>query len=293
VNITNVADLYIWNIKLLFDPSVLVCTGVVEVADSIFGSRDSIGLSVKINNTGGYVVAWDGLWSDLRGVNGSGTLCQIQFNVLQPAISSICFADVGKYGGTILFDSAQPPKPIPSTQVNGFVQVNARGFQSSVFQALKGGIPYDVTIFSNSTVSGFTYDDPSCTILMRTSSENSSSETIAVLAIRVPNDLMNSSYFTILVNGQVTNFRIFGDLTSHFITTTYHQSGSALRVFPTVGGDLNGDRRVDMKDIAIVAYSFGSTPETPRWNPITDINFDLKTDMKDIAFVAKYFGEIY
>lgn len=55
-------------------------------------------------------------------------------------------------------------------------------------------------------------------------------------------------------------------------------------------GDLNGDGHVDGADIAIVAYSFGSCPGQPRWNPIADLNNDGRVDGADIALVALNFG---
>jgi chitodextrinase len=55
--------------------------------------------------------------------------------------------------------------------------------------------------------------------------------------------------------------------------------------------DLNGDKKIDMKDIAIVARAYGSNPSKPNWNPIADINGDGKVDMKDVAPVARHFGE--
>ena len=58
-----------------------------------------------------------------------------------------------------------------------------------------------------------------------------------------------------------------------------------------VTGDINGDGRVDMKDIALVARAFGSTPTSPNWNPAADINGDGTVNMKDIALVARNFGQ--
>ena len=56
-------------------------------------------------------------------------------------------------------------------------------------------------------------------------------------------------------------------------------------------GDVNGDGRVDLKDIALVARAFGSTPSSPNWNPYADINGDGIVNMKDIILVARHFGE--
>lgn len=57
--------------------------------------------------------------------------------------------------------------------------------------------------------------------------------------------------------------------------------------------DFNGDGKIDIKDIAVVASAFGSSPEDPDWNPIIDINQDGKIDIRDIAPTAKCFGTFY
>jgi len=56
-------------------------------------------------------------------------------------------------------------------------------------------------------------------------------------------------------------------------------------------GDLNGDGKVDMKDVAIVAMAFGSYPEHPRWNPDADINHDGVVSIDDLLIVLSSFGQ--
>ena len=58
-------------------------------------------------------------------------------------------------------------------------------------------------------------------------------------------------------------------------------------------GDVNGDGRVDLKDLALVARAFGSNPTSPNWNPAADINGDGVVNMKDIGLVARHFGSRY
>jgi hypothetical protein len=55
-------------------------------------------------------------------------------------------------------------------------------------------------------------------------------------------------------------------------------------------GDVDGDNNVDIIDLAMVAYSFGSTPGSPRWNPAADFNDNQLIDISDLAIVAFYFG---
>jgi hypothetical protein len=56
-------------------------------------------------------------------------------------------------------------------------------------------------------------------------------------------------------------------------------------------GDINGDGKVDVTDIAMVSAAFGSYPGHPRWNPACDINRDNRIDVQDLAKVSKNFGK--
>jgi uncharacterized protein (DUF2141 family) len=55
--------------------------------------------------------------------------------------------------------------------------------------------------------------------------------------------------------------------------------------------DLNGDGKVDGKDVAIVGKTFGSYPGHLRWDSTADLNGDNKVDSLDLAIVAKCFGK--
>jgi hypothetical protein len=48
---------------------------------------------------------------------------------------------------------------------------------------------------------------------------------------------------------------------------------------------------VDIRDFQIVAAAFGPTPSSPNWNPYADVNGDGKVDIRDIALVAKNYGK--
>jgi len=61
----------------------------------------------------------------------------------------------------------------------------------------------------------------------------------------------------------------------------------------TIIGDINGDFKVDIKDLVLVIKHFGSYPSHPKWNPNADVNSDGKVDIKDLVLVIKHFGEHY
>jgi hypothetical protein len=55
--------------------------------------------------------------------------------------------------------------------------------------------------------------------------------------------------------------------------------------------DINGDGVVDITDVAMVAYAYGSTPGDPRWDARCDLNNDLVVDITDVAMVAYDYGK--
>jgi len=60
--------------------------------------------------------------------------------------------------------------------------------------------------------------------------------------------------------------------------------------YAKVVGDVNGDFKVDILDVALVAYSFGTKKNQARWNAAADINSDGVIDILDVALSAYYFG---
>jgi hypothetical protein len=65
-------------------------------------------------------------------------------------------------------------------------------------------------------------------------------------------------------------------------------------------GDVNGDGKVDGKDLTIAARAFDSygpgfmypaSPSHPRWNAACDLNNDNEISAIDLALLAKNFGE--
>lgn len=57
--------------------------------------------------------------------------------------------------------------------------------------------------------------------------------------------------------------------------------------------DADGDGRISVYDVYIVARAFLSSPEGPRWNPCVDFNQDGKINILDVYILAKSFGRTY
>jgi len=58
-------------------------------------------------------------------------------------------------------------------------------------------------------------------------------------------------------------------------------------------GDINSDGKVDVKDVALVSFAFGSYPGHPRWKSIADENEDGRIDVRDVSLIARNFGKTY
>jgi len=63
-------------------------------------------------------------------------------------------------------------------------------------------------------------------------------------------------------------------------------------------GDINGDRKVDVKDVYAVGKCFGTTIDGPNppgrvYDPNCDINCDYKIDTKDYYIPCKWYGTVY
>jgi len=66
---------------------------------------------------------------------------------------------------------------------------------------------------------------------------------------------------------------------------------SSLKVRVKMLGDVNGDNKVDIRDISMAASAFGSYPNSLRWIPQADVNKDNRIDIIDIALIAINFGK--
>jgi hypothetical protein len=58
-----------------------------------------------------------------------------------------------------------------------------------------------------------------------------------------------------------------------------------------IPGDINGDGRVNLLDMRILAAAYGSTPNDSRWNSKADLNGDGRVDLGDLMILAAHYGQ--
>jgi hypothetical protein len=71
-------------------------------------------------------------------------------------------------------------------------------------------------------------------------------------------------------------------------TTEGDVSGLSLTQLP---GDINGDNKVDILDLGLLADAFNTDPTSPNWNVNADLNCDGKVNILDLGLLADSFGK--
>jgi len=283
VTIFNVTDLCSWQIKITFNPSIINCINITIPEQNIFTGHDTTGVSYIIDNQQGSLIAFNGIWEQF-GVNGSGVLCQLTFKAITAGISSLAFAEIMQIKGTYLTDSKD--NLIPLETLDGTVIIAPEGFTTYLFNIQLDTKNYNITILTNSTLTNFNlnYSLKSVEFVL-TGSEG----TVGSCSTTIPKELLNGT-FAILINNKATAYTYSNDKFNNNLYFNYNQGTLNIKVILTLPEDLNGDRKVDARDIAIVGKAFGSYPGATRWNLIADIDKNLKIDAKDVAIVCKAFG---
>jgi len=155
---------------------------------------------------------------------------------------------------------------------------------------------YQVSILSNSTIEDFLFNYTTEEIRINLTGPPS---TTGFCNITVPKELVNGTFFAVLVDGVAVDYVYAENSTYCFFYFSYEHSTHNVTVLVTIVGDINGDRKVNMRDVGIAALAFGSQPGDSYWNPIADITGteylvpDGKVNMRDIGLISRHFGETY
>jgi len=96
----------------------------------------------------------------------------------------------------------------------------------------------------------------------------------------------NSWTFSSMINATYT---VFLNVTDNVGASAISNIAS-VTVLNRIPGDINGDGKVDGKDVALAALAFGSMPGSPRWNQNADFNGDGRIDGRDIVIIVRNYG---
>ena len=292
---------YTWQAKVNFNPAHLQVTGSDYTGSGkslFFTGLSTIPVTAIIDNVGGYIVCGESLIGAIQRSAGSTSLQWIEFQVvavpgvdvtwneqitvegpaggntfiLDPDLSTVAGLSVGS--ATYTFS---PPPPVRD------VAVTALSFSKDV-PKFGDNITITVNALNNGTISE--------TFEIRIAFDSTPIVTLNVVSLgagaaKILTYEWNTSdgavgKHNITASATVVPFDIDPDNNSKTKPITIMSTSGPMT-------DINGDGKVNMKDIAIVAQAFGTHEGDGRWNPLADVKGDGYVNLFDIALVAKDF----
>ena len=290
VNITvnDVTDLAVWEFQLYYLNTVLNCTGVAEGpfleqgGSTFFVSQ----IDNEYNATHGRLLAGCTLLGAVPGVDGSGTLITVTFQAKATGTTPLHLAN------TELKDSSEPPRNhISHTTNDGIVYVE-----------LVAGHDVAVTdVVSSKTVVG---EGCSTSIYVTVYDQGEHAETFNVTAYA--NTSVIETRSVTLTSGDSIVVTFTWDTTG-FAKGNYTISATAATIpgeidtadntytdgwiLVTILGDVDGNFKVNILDISIIARAYQSKPGDPNWNPNADLDNNNIINILDIAKAAVNYGK--
>jgi hypothetical protein len=80
-------------------------------------------------------------------------------------------------------------------------------------------------------------------------------------------------------------------------TDTTNNVCNGTQIAVTIPGDVNGDFKVNLSDLVILATAYGSkqvgNTSGHQWNPNADIDNDAKVALSDLVLLATHYGQHY
>jgi len=304
VMISTTSPSYTWQVRVNFNAAHInaVRADYTGTGKSMFfAGHGTVPVTVQIDNTTGFVVHGESLVGSDSVPAGSGSLFWIEFQIIaapgqEEILTSQIAVEDPSVGNTFILDpdlntvagvsvgsatyAYSPPPPVRDVAITALAFSNDHPKQGdnitiTVVVLNNGTIPetFDVTITFDSTSIGTINvaalaagSSKTLTLEWNSSAGSVGKHTIAASATVVPFDIDPSNNSK---DKSITLMSLTGPNT-----------------------DLNGDGKVDMKDIGQVAEAFGTSEGQSRWNSAADVNADGIVNLFDVALVAKDFWKI-
>jgi len=294
VNVANVTNLAGWQLNVTFNPAILNVNKIFLPYGNIFEGLDPRPPGKCIDNKLGYVM-WGcciGPDAPVNNFNGSGTMCEIEFATVGLGTSSLHIDTEGDFC-TLLVDP--DVNELPFTPIDG----NANVVEY---------VPvHDVAIIEVTPSKTKAYAGQIVNITVIAKNEGDFPETFNITAYyditpietETIYDLAPGTSFTLIFAWNTrhvppcVNYTIWAEAATvpgEIDTTDNTLTDGKVKI--KLMGDINGDGKVDIKDLVLLIKSFGSYPSHPRWNADADVNGDGKVDIKDLVLLVKNYGII-
>jgi hypothetical protein len=115
----------------------------------------------------------------------------------------------------------------------------------------------------------------------------------------MPVTLSSQSFNTVTLTSTTTNLTIGNYVLTAYASIVPGENSTAnnmltkITVTVTIPGDINGDFKVSLQDLVLLANAYGSKPGDVRWNPDADINCNAVVDLADLVILAQDYGQHY
>jgi len=304
IMISTTAPSYTWQVRVNFNTAHInaVRADYTGTGKSMFfAGHGTVPVTVQIDNTTGFVVHGESLVGSDSVPAGSGSLFWIEFQIIaapgqEETLTSQIAVEDPSLGNTFILDpdlntvagvsvgsatyTYSPPPPVRDVAVAALTFSNDHPKQGD-------NITITVVVLNNGTIPE-TFD-----VIIAFDSTPIGTINVAALAAG------NSKTLTLEWNasaGAVGKHTITASATvvPFDIDPTNNSKGKQVVIMSSTGPntDVNGDGKVDMKDISEAAKAFGTIEGHPRWNPAADVNADGVVNLFDVALVARDFWKI-
>ena len=285
VTVQDVIDLYAFDITLNYNTTVLDALSITE-GPFLKSIGSTIAFVSEVNDTAGRVRLSLLLLGAPHGVNGTGTLFTIQFKssttATGPSPLNLTSTELSNYDADLINHAI----------ING--QVTILLVEILTHTVVVGGVSYNFTTASSSAITNFAYND---TQKLVSFDATGPSDILGFTNITMPKDLLllpTRDAFVVLFDGDAIYYKGTDNATHYFLYFTYSHSAHKIVIKRTLIGDLNGDQKVDIYDVVIVATAYDATPADARWNPLADLKEPWnKISLPDAVMVTRSYGKTW
>lgn len=259
IQIQDVKNLVAAQLHLLFDSNILDVLSLNP--DSFFPSSTTVTASTI--TTSGQIYYFAGLTSG--SINGSGTLCSINFKAKDVGTSTLIFGS-----NTTIIDAEN--KSISFDKNEGLYHV--------------------ATLRESGTIAGL------CLIDYGTGGQMAASITVQLVGTGATTTTNSNSYF-IFTNIPVGTYTLAfsypgatpATKTDIFITNSQIQDTTDTGTMTLIMGDPNGDAQINIADWPYLRDAFFSNINASNYNPNCDFNLDKEIDILDFMIFRDNFGK--
>jgi len=331
VRIADVENLFAYELKVYYNNTILNATKAARPAGQFLEPSDPANQFIpkwevknNFNATHGRIWLSFTLLSPETARTGSGALVEITYNVIGVGFTPIELADtklasdlgmpiVHEDSNSLFSNAPTPPPPPPPKPAYVYIDppditdpkltpssnftvnvniVNATDVYSFEFRLdfnpaiLESFDLQEGSFLSNGNVT------LSATTINNTEGYVSMNSTLTDLPAVSGDGNLAIMSFNVLKTGSTPltiSELILRNATEQILNVTSassHFSNVALE------GDINGDGIVDILDLNAASTAFGTTPDSPRWNPAADLNNDGTIDVLDLVIILINFGSV-